>query len=298
VGWPDGESLYSFFFCNLRIVYNYGQEMPSFVKLLEFLILVSVFWFLDNIRNTKYKIPNTNPMSGHSKWATTHRAKEIVDAKRGAAFTKISNVITIAARKGGDPTTNFSLRIACDRARDVNMPKDNIERAIKRGTGELGGAILEELVYEAVGPANSQFVMKILTDNKNRTAAEVRHLLDMRGASMGATLWNFDLKGVIRIKTENAGALESDEAQLELIDAGADDVKKEEEGLTIITSGTNLQQVKKYLEGKGVTTESAEIEYVAKETIEVTGEDGEKIGSLMAAMEDNEDISDYYSNLK
>jgi YebC/PmpR family DNA-binding regulatory protein len=237
-------------------------------------------------------------MSGHSKWATTHRAKEIVDAKRGAIFTKLANVITIAARKGGDPTANFALSTAISRAKAANMPKENIERAVKRGTGELEGATLEELVYEAVGPANSQFVIKILTDNKNRTAAEVRHLLSMHGGSMGATLWNFDLKGVIRIKTENASTLSSDEAQLELIEAGADDVKKEEEGLTILTSGTDLQKMKKYLEDKGVAIESAEIEYVAKDAIEVTGEDGEKIGSLMAAMEDNEDISDYYSNLK
>jgi YebC/PmpR family DNA-binding regulatory protein len=237
-------------------------------------------------------------MSGHSKWATTHRAKEIVDAKRGAAFTKISNVITIAARKGGDPAANFALSTAISRAKAVNMPKDNIERAIKRGTGELGGATLEELVYEAVGPANSQFVIKILTDNKNRTAAEIRHLLSLHGASMGASLWNFELKGVIRVKTENAGALASDEAQLELIDAGAEDVKKEEEGLTILTTGTDLQKVKKYLEDKDIATESAEIEYVAKDAIEVSGEDAAKIESLLAAMEDNEDISDYYSNLK
>jgi YebC/PmpR family DNA-binding regulatory protein len=237
-------------------------------------------------------------MSGHSKWATTHRAKEIVDAKRGAIFTKLANVITIAARKGGDPAMNFALSTAVDRAKAANMPKENIERAIKRGTGELEGVTLEELVYEAVGPANSQFVIKILTDNKNRTAAEVRHLLALHGGSMGATLWNFDLKGVIRVKAENAAALASDEAQLELIDAGAEDVKKEEEGLTILSSGTDLQKVKKYLESKGIIAESAEIEYVAKDAIEVTGEDGERIGSLMAAMDDNEDISDYYSNLK
>ncbi|HTX86836.1 MAG TPA: YebC/PmpR family DNA-binding transcriptional regulator, partial [Candidatus Nanoarchaeia archaeon] len=193
-------------------------------------------------------------MSGHSKWATTHRAKEIVDAKRGAAFTKISNVITIAARKGGDPATNFALSTAVNRAKAANMPKENIERAIKRGTGELEGATLEELIYEAVGPANSQFVIKILTDNKNRTAAEVRHLLASHGGAMGATLWNFDLKGVIRVSAAVAAAkgIDSDEGQLELIDAGADDVKKEAEGLTILTSGANLQKVKNYLEGRGV----------------------------------------------
>ena len=239
-------------------------------------------------------------MSGHSKWATTHRAKEIVDAKRGAAFTKISNVITIAARKGGDPATNFALSTAVNRAKAANMPKENIERAIKRGTGELEGATLEELIYEAVGPANSQFVIKILTDNKNRTAAEVRHLLASHGGAMGATLWNFDLKGVIRVSAAVAAAkgIDSDEGQLELIDAGADDVKKEAEGLTILTSGANLQKVKNYLEGRGVATESAEIEYVPKDTIEVTGEDAAKIDGLLAALDENEDVSDFYSNLK
>jgi len=239
-------------------------------------------------------------MSGHSKWATTHRQKEIVDAKRGAAFTKVSNVITIAARKGGDPATNFALRIAIDRAKAANMPKDNIERAIKRGTGELEGATIEELVYEAIGPANSQFVMKILTDNKNRTAAEIRHLLSFYGATMGSVLWNFDLKGVIRVAAQEAEAkgIASDDGQLELIDAGADDVEKEEEGLTILTTGANLQKVKTYLEGKGIATESAEIEYVAKDKIKVSGEDAEKIEKLASALDENEDVSDYYSNLK
>jgi len=239
-------------------------------------------------------------MSGHSKWATTHKQKEATDAKRGAIFTKLANVITIAARKGGDVTMNFALATAVDRAKAANMPKENIERAIKRGTGELEGATLEELVYEAVGPANSQFVMKILTDNKNRTAAEVRHLLSLHGGVMSAVLWNFDLKGVIRVTSDIATAkgLTTDEGQLELIDAGADDVRVEAEGVTIITAGNNLQKVKAYLEGKGVTTESAEIEYVAKDTVEATGEDAEKIDKLLAAMDDNEDISEYYSNLK
>ena len=239
-------------------------------------------------------------MSGHSKWATTHKQKEVVDARRGAIFTKLANVITIAARKGGDPAMNFALSTAVDRAKAANMPKENIERAIKRGTGELGGALLEELVYEAVGPANSQFVIKILTDNKNRPAAEIRHLLSQHGGAMSSVLWNFDLKGVIRVSAENAAAkgLDSDEGQLELIDAGADDVIKQAEGMTILTTGANLQKVKAFIEGKGVKTESAEIEYVAKDTVEATGDDSEKIEKLMAGLEENEDVSDYFSNLK
>jgi YebC/PmpR family DNA-binding regulatory protein len=239
-------------------------------------------------------------MSGHSKWATTHKQKEATDAKRGAIFTKLSNVITIAARKGGDPAMNFALATAVERGKAANMPKDNIERAIKRGTGELDGAVLEELVYEAVGPANSQFVIKILTDNKNRPAAEIRHLLGMHGGAMSSVLWNFELKGVIRVSADNAAAkgIDSDEGQLDLIDAGADDVKKETEGLTVLTTGANLQKVKKYLEDKGIATESAEIEYVAKDAIEVAGEDAEKIEKIMSGLEGDEDVSDYYSNLK
>ncbi len=238
-------------------------------------------------------------MSGHSKWATTHRQKEANDAKRGAIFTRLANVITIAARdKGGNPDMNFALRIAIDRAKAANMPKENIERAIKRGTGELEGVTIEELTYEAVGPANTQFVLKIVTDNKNRTAAEVRHLLSQHGGAMSSVMWNFDLKGVIRVAAANAASISSDEGQLELIDAGADDVKVEEEGVTILTQTGSLQDVKTYLEGKGVTLEAAGVEYVAKDAITVSGDDEQKVDSLINAIEDNQDITEYYSNLK
>ena len=141
-------------------------------------------------------------MSGHSKWATTKRQKAVVDAKKGAIFTKIAKLIAIAARKGHDPTANFSLRLAMDKARQANMPKDNIERAIKRGTGELAGAQIEELIYEGLGPAKAQFIVKVLTDNKNRTAAEIRHLFSDSGGSLGAVMWNFELKGIIVISSD------------------------------------------------------------------------------------------------
>ncbi|MDD4900980.1 MAG: YebC/PmpR family DNA-binding transcriptional regulator, partial [Patescibacteria group bacterium] len=172
-------------------------------------------------------------MSGHSKWATTKRQKAVVDAKRGAAFTKYGNLITIAARKGGDPTSNFSLRMAIDKARGANMPKENIERAVKRGTGELAGAQIEELIYEGFGPAKTQFILKCLTDNKNRTAAEVRHLFADGGGAIGSVMWNFKLKGVVLITAEelaNKKLLNDDNFELELIDVGAQDYKKEEAG--------------------------------------------------------------------
>lgn len=239
-----------------------------------------------------------NYMSGHSKWATTKRAKAVVDAKRGAAFTKIANIIAIAARKGTDPTSNFSLRMAIDKARAVNMPKENIERAIKRGSGESGGAQLEELVYEAIGPAQVQFVVKCLTDNRNRSAAEVRHLFDKHGGQMSAVLWNFEQKGVIEISKSKFPMSKMEELELELIDAGAEDIINEDEGVTIITAIGDLQAVKKFLETKNIATESAEIEYVAKDKVSPTGEDEAKIEKLIDALEENEDVAEYFTNLR
>lgn len=239
-------------------------------------------------------------MSGHSKWATTKRQKAVTDAKRGAIFTKLSNIITIAAReKGGDPDTNFSLRMAIDKARAANMPKDNIERAIRRGTGELAGAAIEELVYEGLGPAKSQFIVKCLTDNKNRAAANIRHLFTKHGGAFGSVMWNFESKGVIRIAKDELtnNKLSAEEFELELIDAGAQDILKEEEGVTIYTKIEDLQKVKKFLEEKNIKTESAEIEYIAKEDLALSGEDKERVEKFIEELEDNEDAADYYHNI-
>lgn len=239
-------------------------------------------------------------MSGHSKWATTKRAKAVVDAKRGAAFTKFSNLISIAARKGGDPTMNFALAQAIERARSVNMPKDNIERAIKRGTGEAGGAALEELLYEGFGPAQSQFVIKVVTDSRNRAAANIRHIFSKHGGSLGAVVWNFEQKGVLLIMEENweASKLNWDDFVLEAIDNGADDIKHEDQGIIIYTKPEDLMKTKKWLEGKKLATESAEIEYVAKEKLKLTEDDQAKIEAFTEALEEDEDVSDYYSNLE
>lgn len=239
-------------------------------------------------------------MSGHSKWATTKRQKAVVDAKKGAIFTKLGKLITVAAReKGGNQESNFSLRIAVDKARDVNMPKENIERAIKRGTGELEGEQIEELIYEGIGPAKAQFIIRCLTNSKNRTAAQIRHIFSEHGGSLGTVAWNFGIKGVIRINKEEAKSKKlEEEAELELIDAGADDVKKGDEGITVYTKVEDLQKVSQFLEKKGIKAESAEIEYVAKEEIEASEEDYAKIEKFITALEENEDVSDYYSNVK
>lgn len=239
-------------------------------------------------------------MSGHSKWATTKRAKAVTDAKRSAAFTKFANLIAMAAReKGADPTVNFSLRMAIDKARAVNMPKDNIERAIKRGTGELGGNALEELYYEGIGPAQSQFVIKSVTDNRNRSAANIRLLFTKAGGSMGSVMWNFDNKGVIRIMNQELKIknIAMDELELELIDLGADDIQIEEEGVTVLTQITELQKIKNYFDSKNIEVKSAEIEYVAKELAELAGEELEKFEKFVDALDESEDVSEYYTNI-
>lgn len=239
-------------------------------------------------------------MSGHSKWATTKRAKAVVDAKRGAIFTKLANVITIAAKKGGDVDSNPSLRAAVDKARSVNMPKDNIERAIKKGTGELAGDAVEELYYEAVLPNNVQVVVKCLTDNKNRSAATVRHALSKAGGSLGSVMWNFEQKGVVvltkeELKNKN---INLEELELELIETDIDDFKPEEDVLVVLTKIENLQKTRKLLEDKGLNIDSAEIEYVAKEKNALDEESLEKIRNFVEELDDLEDVSDYYLNVE
>lgn len=238
-------------------------------------------------------------MSGHSKWATTHRQKELVDAKRGAVFTRLANVITIAAKRGGDPAANPSLRAAIDRARDASMPKDNIERAIKKGTGELGGEQVEELYYEGIIPPGIQVVVKCLTDNKNRSGSSVRHLFTKNGGAFGAVIWNFNQLGVIRVSSEDIKEkkLSHEALELELIDQDIVDFKKEAEGITVYVEVKDLQRVREWLEQKGLKPASAEIEYVAKDTIDLDPANQEKIEKFFEELENNEDVSDYYTNI-
>ena len=237
-------------------------------------------------------------MSGHSKWATTKRAKAVVDAKRGAIFTKIAKLITIAAKKGGDPAVNFSLRMAMDKGRAVNMPKDNIDRAVKRGAGESGGAQIEELTYEGIGPVKTQFIVKCLSDNKNRTASEIRHLFSKHGGALGTVMWNFSQRGVIMVESEeiNNKKLTDENFELELIDAGAEDIKREAEGMTIYTAPTDLQKAKQFLEDKNIKTASAEVEYVAKEPANLGDEEKIQVEKFIEELDNNEDVSDYYTN--
>lgn len=238
-------------------------------------------------------------MAGHNKWSKVKHIKAVQDSKKAAVFTKMANAITIAARNGGgDPETNFELRMAIDRAKSVNMPKDNIERAVKKGTGELSGGNLEELYYEGIGPANTQFIVKSVTDNRNRSAANIKHIFTKHGGDFTSVMWNFKHKGVIIVRYEELPSEGREDLELELIEAGAQDIQAEEEGWTIYTEPGDLKQVSDVLDKKDIKMESAELEYIPQTTRELDEEEQEKVDKFIASLQDCEDVSDYYTNVK
>lgn len=240
-------------------------------------------------------------MSGHSKWHNIQRKKSITDSKRANIFTKLAKNITVAARLGGgDPTFNFRLRVAIDAAKTANMPNDNIERAIKRGTGELEGQQIEEIVYEGFGPGKIAFIIKALTDNKNRTVSDVKHLFTKAGGNMGAqnsVMWMFDQKGIIIVSNEHLPKKDKDNIELEIIELGPEDLVWEEDNLKIITAPENLQKVKEGLEKLEIETDYANLDYIPKETVTIEDQKTlEQIEKFTDALEEHEDIDDYYSN--
>lgn len=231
-------------------------------------------------------------MSGHSKWATTKRQKAVVDAKRGALFTKIGNQIAIAARSGTDPAMNPSLAMVLEKARHANMPKANIERAIARAADKSAAALIEE-VYEAYGPGGVGIVIEVATDNKNRTMPEVRHTLDKSGGRMadpGSVMFQFARKGVIEISEKGEDAL------MEALEAGAEDASEEDEGIVIYTSASDLMKVRKALVDGGLTVTSAELQYVPNNYVPVEGENAEKLEKLLSAVDDLDDVTNVYTN--
>jgi len=236
-------------------------------------------------------------MSGHSKWATIKRKKAAIDAKRGKIFTKLIKEITIAARHGGgDPSGNPRLRLAVDNAKAQNMPQDNIDRAIKKATGELEGVTYHELTYEGYGPAGIAVLVEVATDNKNRTVAEVRHLFSKNGGSLGeggSVSWMFDRKGVITLPKQNKT---EDDIMDIIIEAGADDLQTEEEFFEISTAIESFEAVRKAVADKGLEIENASLQWVAKNLIEVKGEDAEKAMKLIESLEDIDDVQNVYSN--
>ncbi|MFA5188210.1 MAG: YebC/PmpR family DNA-binding transcriptional regulator [Patescibacteria group bacterium] len=241
-------------------------------------------------------------MSGHSKWANIKRTKGAQDAKRANLFTKLTKAVTVTAReKGGDPDSNFSLRLAIEKARAANVPKENIERAIKKGTGEIKGEKIEELTYEGFGPGGTALIIKCLSDNKNRTASDMKHLFSANGGTLGnpnSVMWQFEQKGVIRIEQAQLSNKNLDELELQIIDAGAQDIATSEDGLTIFTKVEDLQKVFGKLKDLGLSSDYAEIEFVPREKITVSAELQEKNQKLFEAFDDNDDVDNYYTNLK
>jgi YebC/PmpR family DNA-binding regulatory protein len=236
-------------------------------------------------------------MSGHSKWATTKRKKAAIDAKRGKIFTKLIKEITIAARQGGgDAVGNPRLRLAVDNAKAANMPADNIDRAIKKATGELEGQSFSELTYEGYGPAGVAVLVEVATDNKNRTVAEVRHLFSKSGGSLGesgSVAWMFERKGIIALPRQG----KSEEEMLEIVfDEGAEDLQTEEEFFEVQTSIENFEPVRKVLIDKGLSVENASLQWIAKNTVPVSGENAETVIKLIENLEDLDDVQNVFAN--
>jgi len=236
-------------------------------------------------------------MSGHSKWSTIKRKKAVIDAKRGKIFTKLIKEITVAAKiGGGDVEANPRLRLVVDNAKAANMPTDNIERAIKKATGELENVNYNELTYEGYGPSGIAFMVESLTDNKNRTVAEVRHLFSKYGGSMGETgsvAWMFDRKGIITLPKQNRT---EDEIFEIILEVGADDLITEDEFYEVATSIEFFEPVRKSLADLGLEIENASLQWVAKNATAVSGEDAEKLMKLYDALEDSDDVQNVYSN--
>jgi len=232
-------------------------------------------------------------MSGHSKWATNKRAKEGKDTKRSGLFTKLAKAISIAARDGSDPEMNFKLRMAIDRAKKLSLPKDNIDRAIKSGSGENGGVIIEEFTYEGYGPNGVALIVETISDNKNRTVSEVKHTFSKLGGNLGASgsvLWMFDRKGVIYLEATSI----NEEQELIIIDAGAEDIILEDDSVIIYTKDSDLHKIKESLEKNNLIISDSKLEYIAKDKAPIANE--EKVIKIMDALDKLDDVQNIYTN--
>ena len=240
-------------------------------------------------------------MSGHSHAKTIMATKMANDAKKGKIYSKYGRLITIAVKDGGgsgDPLKNAKLKAVIEQAKSMNMPKENIERAIKKGTGELAGEALEEVSFEGFGPGGIAIIMEGITDNKNRTLGEVKTILNQNNGKMageGAVRWLFDKKGVITINPETKT---KEESELLVIEAGADDVSWNENLLTVYTKPEDLEKIKKELEEKQIKIDSVGLEWVAKEETNISDKEKEQAQRLFEALDESDDINAIYSNLK
>ncbi len=236
-------------------------------------------------------------MSGHSKWSSIKHKKGAIDAKRGQLFTKLAREVTMAARAGGgDPSMNARLRLAVLKAKEANMPGDNIERAIKRGAGTDEAFNLEEITYEGYGPGGTAVIVEAVTDNRNRTVADIRNAFSRGGGNLaesGAVAWQFDLRGII---TVDASKADVDEIQLAAIDAGAEDTSAEEVSVEVYTQPTDLSEVRTTLEGAGYTVESAEIAPLPRTLIDLDEKAALAALKLLERLDDLDDVQRVFSN--
>ncbi len=236
-------------------------------------------------------------MAGHSKWSKIKRKKAVDDRKRGQMFTKLIRELTVAAREGGgDPDFNPRLRLAVDTAKAGNMPLENIDRAIKRGTGELEGVTYEEIVYEGYGPGGVALYIQTLTDNQKRTVAEVRHILDKNGGKLGtagSVAWQFDRRGII---TVGGADLDEDTVFEAAVEAGAEDVGSDNGEFVVTTGAGDLHEVREALAAAGLPVASAELAMVAKNEVEVGGREGERLLKLLHLLDDHDDVQQVHSN--
>jgi len=241
-------------------------------------------------------------MSGHSKWANIKTRKEAMDKKKGKVFSKVAKLIEIAARKGGDPETNPTLRLTIEKARSFNMPNENVIRAIKKGSGEdKEGGQLEEGLYEAYGPEGSQLIIETITDNKNRTLSDVRHILTEHGgrlAESGSVKWNFNQMGTVLIDKSKVSSQNKEELELKLIDGGAEDIKWRDDALEVYAKPENLEKLKGTIKDTGIEIEESGLEWVPKNEIEVKDPQARKqIETLFEELDENDDVKDIYSNV-
>jgi YebC/PmpR family DNA-binding regulatory protein len=238
-------------------------------------------------------------MSGHSKWAQIKRQKAVTDVRKGQLFTKLGREITVATREGGpDPDANYRLRLAIERAREHNMPMDTIERAIKRATGGGEGSALEQVTYEGYGPGGAAILVEVATDNRNRTAAEIRNVFTRGGGSLGevgSVAWLFDARGIITIEAQNVSP---DDVALQAIDAGAIDVKVEDGSVEVYTDPKELAHVRRRLEEQGVPIASAELSMVPRTTIKLDERQSEALVRLLEKLEDLDDVQRVHTNVE
>jgi len=237
-------------------------------------------------------------MSGHSHAKTVMATTMANAAKKGKIFSKMGRLITIAAKDGGDPATNFKLKSAKKKKKNFDMPKENIERAIKKGTGELAGEVLEEVVFEGFGPGGIALIMEGITDNTNRTLTEIKVILNQNNGKMageGAVKWMFDRKGLIIIPR---GEKSKEDLEMLAIEAGADDVKWQDDNLEIYSKPEDLEKIKKVIEEKNIKISSSSLDYVPKEEVELGEKEKEQAEKLFNALDENDAINNIYSNLK